>query len=137
MKSILIILFGTIAMIVFSACVVGHELAHLENKHCNVPIKKCKIMGSLLTNIFSYLTQSLSQRNEVEADLGGVYLAYKAGYNPRGSADAFRRWAAKEEKPTTFGKLFRSHPYLDKRVNCINMYLADAQKKAKALKGIK
>jgi predicted Zn-dependent protease len=119
------------------ACVVGHELSHLENKHCNVHIKKYKLMGGVLSNLFSCLTQGLTQRNELEADLGGLYLAYQAGYDPKGSIQAFRRWATEESKPNTLDKIFRSHPYCQERINCINAYLKDAKEKAEGLEKIK
>ena len=115
------------------ACVIGHELSHLENKHCNVHIKKYKLMGGFLTNLLSIFTQSLSQRNELEADLGGVYLTAQAGYNPKGSVAAFNRWAAQEGKHSNLERLFRSHPYSSQRVMCIEAYLKDAKKKAENL----
>jgi Zn-dependent protease with chaperone function len=119
------------------ACVVGHELCHLENKHCDVHIKKYKLMGCVLTNLFSCLTQGLTQRNELEADLGGVYLAYHAGYDPHGSMEAFKRWAMEDNKPNTLDKIFRSHPYCQERVNCIGAYLKDAMERAVGLSKIK
>jgi predicted Zn-dependent protease len=115
------------------SCVIGHELCHLENKHCNIHIKKYKFMGSVLTNLFSCLTQSLSQRNELEADLGGLYLAAKAGFDPKSAAKTFETWSNLEPKPTTLGKIFRSHPYALARAQCINAYLKDAKKKAEGL----
>ncbi len=115
------------------ACVVGHELCHLENKHSHVHIKQYKLMGGLITNLMGCFTQALSQRNELEADLGGLFLAAKAGYNPKAAATTFERWAAAEGKPTTLGKIFRSHPYSQERVQCVNAYLNDAKKRAEGL----
>jgi predicted Zn-dependent protease len=118
------------------ANIIGHEICHLEQKHCNVHLKYRKLIGKPLSNILDILTQGLSQRDELEADLGGLYLAYSAGYDPAVAVDAFKNWG-KNDKPSFGNKIFRSHPYCQERVNCIESYLHKAEKNVQGLKSIR
>jgi predicted Zn-dependent protease len=118
------------------ASILGHELGHLEQKHSYIQIKYMKIIGETPANILHALTQSLSQRNELEADLCGVYLAQKTGYNIDVATEAFLQWG-KNEQHTFVDKILRSHPYCSERVSCINAYIAEAKKAGEGLKRIK
>lgn len=117
------------------ANIIGHEICHLEQKHCNVHLKYRKLMGNSLSSILNILTKGLGQRDELEADLGGLYLAYSAGYDPAVATEAFKRWSI-NDKPSFSDKIFRSHPYCAERVNCIDAYLKEAKRNADGLNSI-
>jgi beta-barrel assembly-enhancing protease len=95
------------------ANIIGHEICHLEQKHCNVHLKYRKLMGTPLSNILDILTQGL-------------------GHDPAVSVEAFKRWSV-TDKPSFGNKVFRSHPYFKERVNCIEAYLKQAAKNAEGL----
>lgn len=59
-----------------------------------------------------------SRDAELEADRLGVDYAYKAGYNPRGSADFFRQLLQmRQRRPTKVEQFFSSHPLTEQRID--------------------
>ena len=78
------------------AMIMGHEIGHNENNHCIKYLQKRKdwerwsdgweLLDYKISEIFvsleSWLTVSFNQPDETSADLCGVYLTYKAGYDP-------------------------------------------------------
>jgi predicted Zn-dependent protease len=59
-----------------------------------------------------------SREAELEADRLGVDYAYKAGYNPRGSADFFQQMLqARQRRPTKVEQFFSTHPLTEQRID--------------------
>ncbi len=86
------------------AAVLGHEISHVDLKHCierlQYELVARKVIGSDLATIVQvgYLLYGLgfSEQQELEADVGGMILAAKAGYDPRAAIAVFERMAAIE-----------------------------------------
>jgi predicted Zn-dependent protease len=59
-----------------------------------------------------------SREAELEADRLGVDYAYKAGYNPRGSADFFQQMLqTRQRRPTKVEQFFSTHPLTEQRID--------------------
>ena len=139
------------------ALIIGHELGHIENHHTKDiarfityyeekenEIKEAENNDDELSSlsktmtIFTvrYLYSFFNQSDELEADLAGMYLAYKAGYNPEKAMEAFlmiKNWDI--PKPDNrldrfFIDLIRTHPWSEDRYNCAKDYLKEARQKA-------
>ncbi len=81
------------------AAVMGHEIAHIDARHCierfqyQMKLKKLGLgavagLGELAQVL---IAQGYAQHHELEADSLGLRLAMAAGYDPRGSELMFRR----------------------------------------------
>ncbi len=58
-----------------------------------------------------------SRTAELEADRLGVDYAYRAGYNPRGSAELFRQLLqTRQRRPTRVEQFFSDHPLTEDRI---------------------
>jgi len=87
------------------AGVMGHELAHITERHTVKKIEDAYALSAIsswflgdgLSNdialgIYGFLSNTqFSQAHETEADVVGLQISYGAGYNPFGLADFFRR----------------------------------------------
>jgi predicted Zn-dependent protease len=134
------------------AAVLGHEITHIDAKHCigviQYKIKTEKILGSTLETFADigyqlFLRPGFSEVQETEADVGSTYLLYKAGYHPMAIAHAFERIdkAALSKgysnnsitpigdtiKATAgmIGRYFASHPVAVERIDKIKRYIND------------
>jgi len=59
-----------------------------------------------------------SREAELEADRLGVDYAYKAGYNPRGSAEFFQQLLQmRQRRPTKVEQFFSTHPLTEQRID--------------------
>lgn len=112
------------------AFVIGHEMSHIDKRHCIRPIqlmmaasKYGEETGKLALEIFRSLTISFNQYDEYEADWAAAEWIKKAGYNPEKGMDVFRRWA-KMEKPSETEKMFRTHPFSKERLCFLKEYIA-------------
>ncbi len=130
------------------ACLVGHELAHIERKHHLRAAKQAtklslaQIIATLLvirnsrssqaaeaTMITSgilqnMLTLSYSRELESEADEYGVKYVAQSEYQPKGSVTLLEKLLQhSNEYPGNQGVLFRTHPYLTDRIKEIKVRL--------------
>lgn len=134
------------------AVVMGHELGHncnghvLENwkklKQYEATIgKKFKIFGrdisleplaQVLTVIDVLLSSPFGQPDEEEADYAGVYLATKAGYDPKAGIEIFRKFGelSNRQDEWMISKLLYSHPRPGDRYECLKDYIKDAEIRA-------
>jgi len=127
------------------ASILGHEITHIDAKHAIGRIQHKISNGRIEDYVdfgFSVVFQnSYSEAQEEEADLGGVYLAYKAGYHPMAVVNAFQNINSYEFKNrnrtkaitpldetinATFGlvgRYFATHPLSPERVDKIKNYI--------------
>lgn len=94
-----------------AAMVMGHEMAHALREHASERIGKTQATGiglSLAARLFGLgdlgdvaanlgtqlLTLNFSREDESEADLVGLELAARAGYQPQAGASLWRKMAA-------------------------------------------
>ena len=102
------------------AAVIGHEMAHIELRHCLDGHRYEAVLarlgaadaGELMDAVHGALALSYSREQEFDADARGAGLARRAGYNPKAAAALFRRLAAQQPQPDTgwLGPYLKSHP---------------------------
>ena len=85
------------------ACIIGHEMGHVDKKHCLRKVKKImfaeQITGDwapIVLQAQSLITMPFGQEDEFEADRVGVTFASQAGYNPWAALVSFQRIADTE-----------------------------------------
>lgn len=122
------------------AAVLGHEIAHVDQRHCIERLQyevTARKLGLSAPYVLASLPVALFQagytkERELEADRVGVALAVMADYSPQGSIDLFQRFQSLYEhskqrsaSPTAeissvmlsgLGEYFRSHPPSAERV---------------------
>lgn len=111
------------------ACVLGHEMAHINRRHANKQYTK-GLWASVLISLgtkgkvrdIAEITSALlelkySRQDEYEADRLGIEYAYKAGYDPNGIVRFFELLKSKE-KGGDEGVLanLRTHPLTENRI---------------------
>jgi len=111
------------------ACVIGHELAHINRRHAAKQVTRgtwASILIALgtqgkardIAEISAALLQLKYSRNqEYEADRLGLEYAYQAGYDPNGMIRFFRKLQAKQKEGDK-GILanLRTHPLTENRI---------------------
>lgn len=65
------------------AAILGHEMAHVDSRHV---IEAVRQIGK---DYRVCMNPAYSEVQEDEADRGGVFLAYKAGYDPLAAINTF------------------------------------------------
>ena len=115
--------------------VMGHELAHITQRHGAKSIEKAfavqTILGFFLEEglganaamlIFQFLQNTKFSRNdENEADSVGLQIAYGAGYDPRGLADFFS--VLLKGSKGSMPEFFSSHPATTKRISAVKQQI--------------
>ncbi|MBC7328364.1 M48 family metalloprotease [bacterium] len=113
------------------AFVIGHEVGHIVARHAAKMIEKELKTEIAITVISKSETQAkmlslardlvflgYGRDNEFEADRWGVILAYKAGYNPNGAVEFFKKLMKDEKgKPSKLAVFFSTHPPTQDRLN--------------------
>ncbi|MDO8449568.1 MAG: M48 family metallopeptidase [Rhodoferax sp.] len=120
------------------AMVMGHEIAHALREHARERMGKNAATGigaSLLSQVFGFgqlgqtltnygaqlLTLQFSREDESEADLVGMELAARAGYNPRAAITLWQKMgAANKGAPPQW---LSTHPSGNSRITDIEMNL--------------
>lgn len=127
------------------AVVMGHEIAHALREHGRERMAKssltsigARVGGALVAGIFGIdpgisgtvantlgqgLVLKFSRDEEREADLVGLDIAARAGYDPRAGISLWRKMAALNERAPI--ELFSTHPGGDTRIKDMekNMHL--------------
>ncbi len=113
------------------AFIIGHEIAHVDNRHGIRKIQKLIIgetfggdYGLLAANAELLLSAPFGQIDEYDADRSGAVLATKAGYNPRKGLRFFEE-LSKNESYDYYEKLIRTHPYSQERHNCLHDFMTN------------
>ncbi|MEW5910321.1 MAG: M48 family metallopeptidase, partial [Thermodesulfobacteriota bacterium] len=119
------------------AAVLSHEIAHVGHKHALKSIQRSKFLegigqitvatakekkkkeysemiDSLETILFD---KGLDQQMEFEADLSGMKIAYRTGYDPSGIISVLEMLKKKEEGSEKKGAWFSTHPPLHRRIS--------------------
>ena len=133
------------------AAILGHEITHVDAKHAIGAIQYKIAAGKIVEadiDTFADIGYQLlfrpgySEVQEYEADIGGVYLAYKCGYHPLAVINAFENICSWESsgKRTEFitplgdtltaageflGRYFATHPLTAERIDRIKEYVKD------------
>ncbi|MFN0202845.1 MAG: M48 family metallopeptidase [Bacteroidia bacterium] len=116
------------------ALVLGHELGHNENQHTLRFLQRQQLAekffsqenAQLAANVFSVIASPYQQPQELEADRAALYLVYASGYSPEKALTFFER--VKEEKQvSTIERFTSSHPFVNERIACMEMYLEQAK----------
>ncbi|WP_038055799.1 M48 family metalloprotease [Thermodesulfobacterium hydrogeniphilum] len=124
------------------ACVLGHELAHINARH-HVKFLEKELALSLILQIGSIflpkdlsgealfklgqisatlLTLKFSRNQEREADRYGIFFAYKAGYSPEGIIKIFKKFKKLEKyRPPEW---LSTHPLPETRIKEAKKYIA-------------
>lgn len=82
------------------ASVLGHEVEHVDNYHCNERVALQHLpLGELMALPVALFQAGYSKEQELEADRDGADLAVRAGYSPLAAIHLFQ----------TFGRLEKEH----------------------------
>lgn len=111
------------------AIVLGHELGHLENGHIDKKIKRKNAskelgeFGAITNNLVGSFLAPFGSIDEYVSDRTGLYLAYKAGYDPMIGIDVIKRMSSFDVEKNIVNDFFKTHPYSMDRYNCSKSYL--------------
>lgn len=111
------------------AVVLGHELGHLENGHIEKKIKRKNVakelgeIGTITNDLLGIFLAPFESIEEHVSDRTGLYLAYKAGYDPMKGIEVIKRMSSFDEEKNTVNDFFKTHPYSIDRYNCSRTYL--------------
>ena len=83
------------------ASVLGHEVEHVENYHCNDRVAlQARLrhipLGGLVMLPIELFQAGYTKEQEMEADRDGIALAVEAGYSPQGALQLFQTFARLE-----------------------------------------
>ena len=118
------------------AGVMGHELAHVTQRHGAKSIEKAFAMEQIIsfflddglaagtaTLIWQFLSSTtFSRDDETEADRVGLQIAYDAGYDPDGLVDFFSV-LLKQEKGGSVPEFLSSHPATKGRIKAVQQQI--------------
>ncbi|MGH8678701.1 MAG: M48 family metalloprotease [Burkholderiales bacterium] len=119
------------------AGVLGHEVAHVVQKHHLHALRKAAVVSLLGAGVAAASAESrhaqtvqklvgptkelyargLDKADEFEADRMGVVLAARAGYDPFGLPAALTTLAAANPKDAYLALLFKTHPAPEARID--------------------
>jgi predicted Zn-dependent protease len=115
------------------AFILGHEIGHAINGDMELSasiqegIDKQSLMA-ILGKIVYNTNRYFRQGGEIQADMIGLYLGCRAGYDPEEVLDFFEQIASYDNKPGNvaiefFEELSRTHPWTIERVNCLRAHI--------------
>jgi len=117
------------------ACVLGHEIAHVTERHgakrmrevlgyqilaVGLAASGVAVDAQILNLGVNLAMNGYSQDNEYEADEKGIIYANRAGYNPNAMQNFFLRLEEKNKSKSdynTFVRMLSSHPPTRSRIN--------------------
>ncbi|MCL5283255.1 MAG: M48 family metallopeptidase [Armatimonadetes bacterium] len=119
------------------ACVIGHELGHIQARHAVKKLSSEMESGLLISILLRGNAQTLanlgselinlhySRGDEYEADWRGVSYAYKAGYDPNGIIRFFEKLQVLEKKQKGAPPAWlQDHPLTKDRIKRIEHIIA-------------
>ncbi len=122
------------------ACVLGHEITHVTQKHTVDAIVKANRVGlateaagdkaggltgealklAVNTGYTSLFENKFDRNEEMEADKIGIALANKVGYAPNGMIGVLNRIADRNKDRKEPNGLFASHPQIKERIEAMD-----------------
>lgn len=133
-----------------TAVIMGHEMAHALREHGREQIAKAGLTnagteiltsaiggtaGSLVKTSAGLLTLKFSRDDETDADLVGLEIAARAGFDPKAGVSLWKKMAAAAKGAPM--EWFSTHPSSETRISTIEQNLpavAPLYKEAKAKK---
>jgi predicted Zn-dependent protease len=128
------------------ADVLGHEIAHITEKHTITAIQKSKgvqmgaqatrreVLAQVTDRIYEMVIENAFDRGEeTQADKIGVTLANGAGYAPTGMAEFLTRLAERNKGLKERSGVFASHPETKARLEALAKTIKDGKLNAAAL----
>lgn len=125
------------------ACVVSHEVAHALARHGGERMSWAKLQtlgGLFISNenaaaLYGLTTDvgvmlPFSRSNETEADLMGLTLMARAGYNPQAAATFWKKFGS--AKQSTLESWLSTHPGGDERIKDIEAAMPEALREYQA-----
>jgi predicted Zn-dependent protease len=125
------------------AGVLGHEIAHVTQKHHLKVLKKSTLIGelgkavgnktrnsdeavqNLIGNGAEMLARGLDKDAEFEADRVGLVFAARAGYDPWGLPNVLQSLAALPAKDARTSFLYKTHPHPADRLDRLGAAVGD------------
>lgn len=116
------------------ACILGHEITHVDKKHAIKDIQKSNIINvaveelvkdeniqKLANSATTSILKGYGKGKELEADEYGVVFAAHTGYHPKALIQFIQKLQTQphKEKNSVFGNFFKMHPDYNKRKNNI------------------
>jgi predicted Zn-dependent protease len=115
------------------AGVLGHEIAHVQQKHHLKVVQQQQLMSAgssvlsrqlkgeetiqrIIGSGAEILARGLDKNAEFEADRIGVVLAARAGYDPYGLPAVLQDIGAVSKESDSVSLLFKTHPHPDERL---------------------
>jgi predicted Zn-dependent protease len=81
------------------ASVLGHEVEHVDNYHCNEKVALRHLpLGEVIALPVELFQAGYSKEQEMEADRDGADLAVRAGYSPQGAIHLFQTFGRLEKE---------------------------------------
>jgi predicted Zn-dependent protease len=121
------------------AFILAHEISHAEKKHLEKKINQALVTGTVIgiltggsdqfVRILGVVVQNLlvsgySRDMETEADIGGLELMRKSGFDPRGGLIAMNTLENQERKNPQV-RIFPTHPLSSDRKKNIENWLME------------
>jgi predicted Zn-dependent protease len=127
------------------AGVLGHEIAHVVQKHHLKALRKSAVMTLLGAGVAAASAESrhaemvqklvgptkelyargLDKADEFEADRMGVVLSTRAGYDPYGLPGVLQTLSAADQKDAFLALLFKTHPPPQARIERLAVGMGD------------
>jgi predicted Zn-dependent protease len=127
------------------AAVLGHEIAHVTEKHTLAAIQKSNVVGAaaqasrreFLSAVAerayeSVLENSFDRGDETESDRIGITLANRGGYAPQGLESFLNRLAERNKGLKERSGMFASNPEARARVDALNRLIKNDRLTASA-----
>ncbi len=129
------------------AGVLGHEIAHVTQRHTLEGIKKAKgleiaqgetlrgspaVLDKLADNMSEAILAGFGRKEELESDEVGVELASAAGYDPGGLVRFLETLKAANSGSSSKAGLFASHPETDERLKKLDKQIEKENLAAKS-----
>jgi Zn-dependent protease with chaperone function len=130
------------------ACVLGHEITHVTEKHTIHAIQKGKmvqmgtnetlagnaaLLNKLADKAYEVVYAGFGRGEELESDEKGVILANKVGYQPTGLGGFLQTLADRNKDSKEKQGLFASHPEMDERLTKLAKIVKDQKLEATAV----
>ncbi|MCA1926294.1 MAG: M48 family metallopeptidase [Thiobacillus sp.] len=125
------------------AGVLGHEIAHVTQKHHLKLLKQSSLIGALgqaasnkvkdsdpaiqnlIGNGAEIMARGLDKEAEFEADRIGMVYAARAGYDPWGLPNVLQDMAALPAKDSRTSLLYKTHPHPADRLSALGAAVGD------------